>query len=63
MTSELEDWWLVVYQDDENNRWALFNTKPSAVYFYNRLGGARPYRFIQAVAPVEVARRLSILTA
>ena len=63
MTDELEKWWLVTYQDNERNRWALFNDKTSAEYFYNRLSGAGPYRFIQSTFPAEVASRLALLTA
>jgi hypothetical protein len=63
VTSELENWWLVTYQDNNDNRWALFNTRESAEYFYNRLSGAGPYRYITAVSPLEVASKLAQLTA
>ena len=52
-----------MYLQDENNRWALFDSQASAEYFYNRLSGSGPYRFIYALWPAEVARKLAALTA
>lgn len=56
-------WWLITYRVDDDNRWALFDDKTSAYYFYNRLADAGPYRYIRSLAPSEVARRLSSLVA
>ena len=63
MTDGEVPWWLVIYQVEDDNRWALFDDGASARYFYNRLTGDGPYRYILSLAPSEVARRLSSLVA
>lgn len=63
MTDEPGYWWLVTFQVDHANRWALFDDQNSAQYFYNRLTGSEPYRFIRAISPIDATKRFMQLTA